>query len=279
MLELKRMLTKALNHMTCPSMPHDEFMRKAKEIGCVGVHYRNDLERPLFEGRSPESVAELAQGMGMKITGLAQLSQFNKWNAEREAEAKELIDIAVRIGAAGIGLIPLCDGTGTADGDRQQKLKEALLHLKPMLEEAGIQGFIEPLGFAHCSLRHKSEAVDAIISVHGEACFRLVHDTFHHFLANERATGAAIFPEFTGIVEISGVVDSSLLPSQMRDEHRVLVDENDVIGNVAQIKELMLAGYNGPVSFEPFSPLVHTLQNPAKEIAKSFDFISEQLGA
>ena len=273
------MLIKALNHMTCPSMPHDVFMHMAKEIGCVGVHYRNDLDRPLFEGHSPESVAELAKNSGMRITGLAQLSQFNKWNSERETQVKELIDIAVRIGAAGIGLIPLCDGTGTADGERQQNLKEALLHLRPILEEAGIQGFIEPLGFAHCSLRHKSEAVDAILSVNGEACFRLVHDTFHHYLANECATGATIFPDFTGIVEISGIVDSSLLPSQMQDEHRVLVDENDVIGNVAQIKELMLAGYSGPVSFEPFSPLVHNLENPAEEIAKSFDYISAQLGA
>lgn len=273
------MLPKALNHMTCPSMRYDDFMRMAKSIGCMGVHYRNDLGRPLFEGDSPESVAKLAEQTDMKITGLAQLLQFNKWNGEREAEAKELVDIAVRMGAAGIGLIPVCDGTGTGEGERQKNLKDALVGLKPLLEEAGIQGFIEPLGFEQCSLRHKSEAVDAIHSVGGEGRFKLVHDTFHHYIANGRATGAPIFPEYTGIIEISGVIDPALAPLDMRDEHRILVDENDRIGNVDQIKELMAAGYTGPISFEPFSPLVHVLSNPAEEITKSFEYISEQLGA
>ena len=35
----------------------------------------------------------------------------------------------------------------------------------------------------------------------------------------------------------------------MRDPHRVLVDADDVLGNVAQIRALRRAGYAGPVSF------------------------------
>ena len=271
------MLPKAINHMTCPSMRYDDFMAMAKRLGCVGVHYRNDLGRPLFEGDNNSSVNGLAQGSRMRITGLAQLERFNEWNAEREAQAKALIQTAVEIGAEGIGLIPVNDGSGAADGERQTNLKFALAQLKPMLDHARIKGFIEPLGFVQCSLRHKSEAVEAIKAVEGEGTFYLVHDTFHHFLANECATGAPIFPEYTGIIEISGVIDPTLAPSDMQDGHRILVDDRDLIGNVDQIKELMKAGYTGPVSFEPFAKEVHDLANPEEEIAKSFDFIASQL--
>lgn len=273
------MLPKALNHMTCPSMRYDDFMRMAKSLGCIGVHYRNDLGRPLFEGDAAEQVRQLATAEGIQITGLAQLERFNEWNAEREEQARTLITTAAAIGAAGIGLIPVNDGSGTADGVRQANLRDALNALKPLLKAAGLKGFIEPLGFAQCSLRHKAEAVEAIEVVEGQGTFMLVHDTFHHFIANGCATGAPIFPEYTGIIEISGVIDPELGPLDMHDEHRILVDARDRIGNVDQIRELMGVGYTGPVSFEPFSPLVHGLQNPAQAIAQSFDFIARELSA
>lgn len=273
------MLPKALNHMTSPNMRYDDFMRMAKQLGCMGVHYRNDLGRPLFEGDSPEQVRKLATGLGMQITGLAQLERFNEWNAERAEQAAELIATAGAIGAAGIGLIPVNDGSGTADGERQENLRAALAELKPLLQAGGIKGFIEPLGFAQCSLRHKAEAVAAIEAVEGQGTFMLVHDTFHHYIANGCPTGAPIFPEYIGIIEISGVIDPSLGPLDMQDEHRILVDVRDRIGNVDQIRELQEAGYTGPVSFEPFSPEVHVLANPAEAIAQSFDFIASELAA
>jgi len=273
------MLLKALNHMTSPNMRYDDFMRMAKQLGCVGVHYRNDLGRPLFNGDPPEQVRQSAVELGMQISGLAQLERFNDWNSERAEQAASLIETAAAIGAAGIGLIPVNDGTGIAEGERQEKLKFALTQLKPLLKAAGIKGFIEPLGFAQCSLRHKTEAVEAIEAVEGRGTFMLVHDTFHHFIANGRATGAPIFPEYTGVVEISGVTDPRLGPLDMQDEHRILVDARDLIGNVDQIRELQEAGYLGPVSFEPFSPEVHGLDDPSEAIAQSFDFIASELAA
>lgn len=273
------MLPKVLNHMCCPRMRHDDFLRMAKRIGCIGVHYRNDLVPPLFDGVSPESVAKLALNEGMRITGLAQLERFNDWNSERAEEAKILIELAKAIGAAGIGLIPVNDGIVQSDTEQTSELEFALTQLKPMLDAAGLQGFIEPLGFSGCSLRHKSDAVAAIEAVEGRGTFMLVHDTFHHYLANEQALGAPIFPEYTAIVEISGVVEPELTPLEMEDKHRVLVDARDRIGNVGQIRELIEAGFAGPVSFEPFSPQVHNLIDPASEIAQSFDFIARELAA
>ena len=46
----------------------------------------------------------------------------------------------------------------------------------------------------------------AIRAAGGEGCYRLVHDTFHHHLAGE----TAFFPEWTGLVHISGVTDPAL---------------------------------------------------------------------
>ena len=86
-----------------------------------------------------------------------------------------------------------------------------------------------------------------------EGRFKLVHDTFHHHLAG----GGPIFPEHTGIVHISGVVDPALKPEEMQDGHRILVDADDRLGNIEQIRALLDAGYDGAFSYEPFSPEVH----------------------
>jgi len=144
-----------------------------------------------------------------------------------------------------------------------------------MLEDAGIIGLVEPLGFEICSLRSKREAVQAIRTVLGENVFRVTHDTFHHHLAGE----PDLFPEFTGLVHISGVDDPNVAIRNMRDAHRVLVDARDRIGNVEQIAALTAAGYRGPFSFEPFADELRTLTDPAAAISKSIEFVRGQLAA
>ena len=268
---------KVLNHMSSPNMRYDDFMSMAASLECVGVHYRNDLGRPLFDNDSNESVKALASRSGMRITGLAQLDRFNDWNSQRQSQAEELIETAVSIGAEAIGLIPVNDGSGVAECERQANLIHSLKHLKPMLEASGLKELIEPLGFAQCSLRLKSEALAAILEIDGESQFMLVHDTFHHFLAHGVATGAPVFPDHTAVIEISGVVDKSLTPANMLDHHRVLVDEQDVIGNVDQIAEMLSLGFTGVVSFEPFSKEVHQLNDPSRALAESFSYIESRL--
>ena len=133
---------------------------------------------------------------------------------------------------------------------------------------------MEPLGFLRSSLRSKAELVDVIADLDSAAHFKLVHDTFHHTLAD----GGPIFPEYTGIVHISGVVDQSLTVDQMEDEHRVLVDQDDRLGNIGQIQALIDAGYDGPISYECFSPETHAMKDPYSEIKRSFQFMTERLG-
>jgi 2-keto-myo-inositol isomerase len=61
----------------------------------------------------------------------------------------------------------------------------------------------------------------------------------------------------------------------MRDGHRVFVGPDDRLGNAAQIRALVGAGYDGPFSFEPFSPSVHGSSDPRAAIAGSMEFLRE----
>ena len=88
-----------------------------------------------------------------------------------------------------------------------------------------------------------------------------------------------MFPEHTGIVHISGVVDPALRVDQMEDEHRVLVDDRDRLGNIEQIRALLEAGYTGAISYECFAPEIHALTEPFADLKASFEFIASELQA
>ena len=131
---------------------------------------------------------------------------------------------------------------------------------------------VEPLGFLRASIRLKSETIDAIEDVQGGGFFKLVHDTFHHCLTDERS----LYPVQTGIVHISGVSDVNVPLDQLEDKHRVAVDAADRLGNLSQIAALHEAGYTGVFSFECFAPAVRSHSDPASVIKDSIDFISSQ---
>lgn len=263
----------ALNHMTTPNLSFTDFVGLAHKLGCVGIEARNDIARPLFDGMSSVDAGKLVSQSGLRLVGLSQVYPFNTWDADREAAVLSLITTAKQAGAETISLIPRNDGTELADGERQQNLRKAMAAILPMLQDADMVALVEPLGFLRSSLRSKADLVDVIDAIDGTAHFKLVHDTFHHTLAG----GGPIFPEYTGIVHISGVVDQSLTVDQMEDEHRVLVDQDDRLGNIDQIQVLIDAGYDGPISYECFSPQIHALADPYTEIMRSFDFMTSKL--
>jgi len=263
----------ALNHMTVPRLGYVEFLDLAAKLGCVGVEVRNDIDRELFDGIDPVEARRIASDKGLRIVGLSQVYPFNSWDQEREAAVQSLITTANAVGAETISLIPRNDGTELGKVERQANLRVAMKSILPMLRKASLVALVEPLGFKRSSLRSKAELVDAINEIDGSDHFKLVHDTFHHTLAG----GGDIFPSLTGIIHISGVVDPVLTIDEMEDEHRVLVDAEDRLANVDQIRELVAAGYDGPISYECFSPETHALADPFTEIRKSFEFITSQL--
>ncbi len=265
----------ALNHMTVAKLTYVELLTLARDLGCIGIEVRNDLPQPLFDGIDPAKAGAMARDHGLRILAVAEVKRFNDWSDTKAAEALALMKIAEAAGAEAVSLIPRNDNLGMADGERQANLQTALRALKPMLEDHGLIGMVEPLGFEICALRYKSEAVDAIEAVGATGRFKLVHDTFHHTLAH----GGPLFPEHTGIVHISGVVDPSLSVNQMQDAHRVLVDAADRLGNVDQIAALAASGWHGPVSFEAFAPEVHASTTAKADLATSIAFIRAGLAA
>lgn len=268
--ETSGMLPFAINHMTVPTLGYRDVMQLADSLGCVGVELRNDLERPLFDGDDAGKVRDAAASHGLRIVGLSQVYPFNAWSGAVEDEVLSLIGNARACGAETISLIPRNDGKGMADGERQDNVRRALGAIRPALEEAGMVALVEPLGFPlTSSLSDKAETLALIDEVGGGAVFRLVHDTFHHYLAG----GGPLFPERTGIVHVSGVVDRDLALEEIADAHRVLVDDRDRLGNVEQIIALRRGGFTGPISIEAFSPDIHRLSDPEGALRKTMEFI------
>jgi 2-keto-myo-inositol isomerase len=264
----------ALNHMSAPLLPVDDFFALARSLGVDAVEIRNDLSsNAILDGTRPEIIKDAAERHGQTIISINALQRFNEWNDMRAGQAQELIAYARASGAKALVLVPKNDGTGRADGERQANLRQSLEALKPMLDAAGIIGLVEPLGFEICSLRSKTEAADAIEQLSAQSSFKLVHDTFHHHLAGE----ASIFPHLTGLVHISGVSDPVVSVADMRDSHRVLIDAQDRLDNIGQVRSLLQAGYKGPFSFEPFAAEVHEAKDPAGALKASMDYLAANL--
>jgi 2-keto-myo-inositol isomerase len=265
----------ALNHMTAPGLSWQAFLDLARGLDCVGVEFRNDLKGPLFDWADPAAVGKAVRDRGLRFLALAEVKMFNDWSDAKAAEALALMQIAKVAGAEAVSLIPRNDGVATDRAESRKVTELALREILPMLKAHGLKAMVEPLGFAVCSLRYKDILADVIDAVGGVGTYYMVHDTFHHHLAG----GGALFPELTGIVHVSGVVDPAVAVDDMRDPHRVLVDAKDRLGNVAQIRALQAAGYKGPISYEPFAPEVHALADAAPALRASLDFIRAGLAA
>lgn len=260
----------SLSHILAPRHSPAQFFAMARALGVSDVEIRNDTPN-VVGSVPPGEVKAAAQAAGVNLLSINALYPFNVWNDERRAQTEKLADYAAASGAQALVMCPLNDGTPVSQAD----VVTALKAIKPILESRGITGLVEPLGFPVSSLRRKADAIAAIKAAGGEGRFKLVHDTFHHHLAGE----TQFFPEWTGLVHISGVADADVTVDKMLDAHRVLVDKRDRLGNVPQIRALLAVGYNGPFSFEPFATEVQELADPQAALADSMGWLREQVAA
>jgi 2-keto-myo-inositol isomerase len=272
---LSHLLSYAINHMVAPRRSFAELVALANALELDAVEIRNDLPgTAILDGTDAARIRDQAAAGGVRILSINALQRFNEWNAEREVEARTLARYAQGCGAEMLVLCPVNDVSyRLAESERLRGLRVALGAVAPVLGDAGIMGLVEPLGFAECSLRLKSEAVEAIEELGLGERFRIVHDTFHHYLSGE----PHLLPDWTGLVHLSGVHDEGLPPSALRDPHRVLVDADDRLGNIAQITALLAGGYDGPFSFEPFAASVHASPDIQGALETSMHWIDAEL--
>ncbi|EIK94597.1 hypothetical protein PMM47T1_20948 [Pseudomonas sp. M47T1] len=273
---MRQPLRFALNRMVAPHLPLADFIQLAVALKADAIEIRNDLKGVEIEdGTPPQTVRELCAAKGIKVLSINALYPFDVWNDQRRDQALKLAAYARDCGAQGVVLCPFNEPDTRSAAERAAGLRTALSALAPILREHGLLGFVEPLGFEQSALRRKRPAVEAIKAIGGLDVFRLVHDTFHHHLAAEQE----FFPALTGLVHISGVEDGQAPLNSIRDGHRVLIGDADILGNAAQIDSLLSSGYDGYVSWEPFADSVHGLPDIQQALGQSMAYLSRQVAS
>ncbi len=249
----------AVNRMTYPFPEMEDFFALVKEAGLNKVELRNDLEgKGIIDNLSPSEFNKLKEKYGIEVETINAVQKFNLPSnfdyAYREIE--EWISLSKEIGCKALILCPNNDLNDKRTADEfLADTTEALKRYGRLFRESGITGLVEPLGFEECSLRSKKTAIEAIEGSGYRDVYRIVHDTFHHYLGTDKD----FYPEYTGLVHVSGV-ESDVDDAEMRDMHRILVSEKDRLKNREQIKTLSDGGYKGVFGFEPFSAEIHSLK-------------------
>ena len=247
----------AINRMLCPRFEVAEFLRMAADVGLEQVELRNDLPQwEEIDQLAAEQFRRLAERLGVRVATINAVQKFNS-PAHRESAAAESARLVALARAIGCGAVVLCPNNDPADdrtaSEAYSDTVQSLRVLGPIFAAGGVTGLVEPLGFPESSLDSLLTAQRAIAD--SGATFRLVYDTFHHYLGPDdaRAIKRNLDISLVGMVHASGVRRDRLNPD-LRDEDRGLVDHHDAIGNREQIARLRRLGYTGPVSLEPFAP-------------------------
>lgn len=254
-----------VNRTVAPTLPLPRFLDLAFQVGVAGVELRNDLPGfDVTDGIESARVRSMLAEKGLSVVSINAVQHFNLPEALPEAliELRRLLGYAKELGNTGIVLCPHCDVGDRRSRDRMRAdTTAALRRIAPILEDAGVIGLVEPLGFPESSLRDTRIAAEILGEV-GSPALRLTLDTFHFAVAGlePEILGTPEVPtELIGLVHLSGVVADGPVTA-FRDPDRVYVDKNDRVNNRESMDRLRANGFDGVASFEPFSPSVHDLE-------------------
>ena len=261
----------SLNQILCPDISFEEFILFTKKLNINFIEIRNDIKTNLIAQNEPIKIKNICNDNQINILSINALQKFNIWNKEREDELISLCKYAEKANINSIVLVPLNDGSIKSENEKLNLLNHSLIHINSILKDYNRIGLVEPLGFNLSSLRNKSIVSNIINNLQTDR-LKLVHDTFHHYLANE----SDFFPSLTGLVHFSGV--SNLYKDiDLKDSHRSIVDDKDIIENISQIKTLLNNNYKGQFSFEPFSEELIKTKDIYNIVNRSINFIKTKI--
>lgn len=271
----------SLNRIIYPKLKLEDFFNFAKDLDLNKIELRNDLPGgKIIDGSTPGQLKELSKKYGVEILTINALQKFNLGAILPETirELKKIINLSLSIGCKAIVLCPNNDVNDKRNSEEIfEETVKALKSFGPLFQDSGIQGYLEPLGFEECSLRSIVIAMKAI-QESGYPVYKIVHDTFHHHIGPD--TFDTIKNDYdisyTRLVHISGV-ERDIPVEKYRDNHRVLLTEQDRLQNKEQIELLLKLGYSGNISFEPFSQKVQEMEieKIKSAINHSIEYISK----
>lgn len=245
-----------INRKIAPNLTLENFFRLVKRCGLSKVELRNDMPGGrVTDNLSDDQLNALAAQYGIEIVTINALGMFNlladKPRLLKNAEA--LLAQARAIHSKAVVMCPHCSASDQrSEAQKKEDTLAALQLLAPLFEQYGVEGYVEPLGFGISSLR-SSLLAQAIIRDSG-APYRIVLDTFHHYLSDVHPQDfdAQIQVEQIGLVHLSGV-EASLFKGALSDEERIMLSDKDRLASRAQVLNLERLGYRGIYAFEPFS--------------------------
>ena len=254
----------SLNRIIYPKLKLKDFFKFAKDLDLNKIEIRNDLPGgKIINGYTPGQLKELSKEYGVEILTINALQKFNLGVILPETiqELKKLINLSLSIGCKAIVLCPNNDVNDKRGAEVIfEETVKALKSFGPIFQDSGMQGYLEPLGFKECSLRSIVTAMKTI-QESGYPVYKIVHDTFHHHLGPDTfeiiENDYDIF--YTGLVHISGV-ECNIPIEEYKDNHRVLVTEQDRLQSKEQVELLLKLGYAGNISFEPFSKKIQEME-------------------
>ncbi len=238
-----------INRKIALNLDIEQFFKLVKRCGLNKVELRNDMPGgKVTDQLSLQQVKRLADKYAIDIVTINAVYPFNQITEALLDKAEGLLKQARGVGAGALVLCPLNDGTSIPG----KETVAALQTLSSLFEKYGVQGLVEPLGFSSSSLRSAVQAQSLIREA--QVPFKIVLDTFHHYLFVENDTDfeAHIDTGLIGLVHLSGVEDSRS-KSMLSDEERLMLSSRDRMNNVDQVRRLEKLGYQGIYSFEPFS--------------------------
>jgi len=265
----------ALNRTCAPHLPLRDFIALAGAVGVGAVEIRNDIAGQEFaDGTCAADLRARLDAAGLAVASVNALQRFNEWTADRAKEAAAIVAYAAALGAPGLVLCPVHDRDhGWTDAQAEENLRDGLRNLRPILLDHGVTGYVEPLGMKGSTMKRQDMAVAAVSDVDGWDAFRLCYDTFQFF----RCGDGMLFPERIGLAHMSGIARTDLPPADLAEPDRGLIFPGDRVDNIAQLKALRAAGYEGFISMEPFSPEVQNDPELAAHLRASLEYVSTLL--
>ena len=263
-----------VNRIIKPQIPLEEFLKFTADLGIKYVEVRNDFtDKGILDGLSDAAVEKAFKDNGIEALTINALYPFEdvKILNENIEKLKGLIAEAKRINCRQIVLCPLNDANDRRDPtQRTDELLTALNAYGPLFADAKMIGLIEPLGFEISSLRTKKAALKEIARCNYPQSYKLLHDTFHHYLSGE----TEVFPRETAMVHVSGLL-AGKTKAATTDEDRILVTKDDIMDNRGQVAALLEGGCTAPISYEPFSSQVRELplSDLKAQLQKSIDYL------